>query len=426
MKVLKILAFSLMAIILIAFTVLTVKKVRFDQEQEGINLTGDVRSYPYSSYSISEGKIYYIKPGSGYFLVKGTDAKTFGPLNTAGDRGTMAKDTNHVFFKTNILPNLKPDGFIYLGNNFGKNHDYVFYGNTLLKQADVSSFAFVNGYYATDRKHLYYKQHTVPGADVRSIQVKDDHPGKENFPDEYLMDEKHVYYKGNLIKDAKPGSFKLLVVEDDQWHTQYAFDGEHYFNDQYEISTGRDGLQNRLQLLFLDKGFGWLGIFFQGTAIYCYDTDSHHLVLLGNRDNSTSFRMIDRGIFADDKHIYFTFGKWNSSGSRVPQYTGHTTGICVIEGATPDNFRAAGHWITGGKIEGIIYQCGNQRYFHPARETLGNYHPGLLLLKADGTTKNLPTGDALSGYIKKDDGPSIFSKKFYRDFFKPDSDYRDY
>jgi hypothetical protein len=408
MKVFAIVFCSVVALFCIGVAVLAVKKLRFERTQEGINLTGVQVDYNYSAYTKSGGQIYYSKPGAGYFLVKGADVRTFRPLNTVNDRGTMARDTDHLFFKTGIVPGLKTDGFIYLGNNFCKDRDQVFYGNTVLKDANRTSFAFIKGYYAADNAHVYYKQNLVSGADARSLRTK--------LPDEYLSDQTHVYYKGNLISEAKPASFKPLVVEDDQWHTQYAFDGEHYFYQQYEITAN-----NGLQLLSLDKGFGWHGLFYQGSTVYCYDTDRHELIPLGQRDNNNPFTMIDRGIFTDGKHIYFTFSKWNSSGGRVPEYIGHTSGICVVQDASPTNFK-----IAGKNIDGTIYKSGSQRYFHPNRETNGNYHPSLLLLNADGTTKDLSTANALSKFTKNAGGSSIFSKKFYQDSFKTDSDYRDF
>ncbi|MBB6108657.1 DKNYY family protein [Mucilaginibacter lappiensis] len=408
MKVFAIVFCSLVALFCIVIGIFAVKKLRFDHAHEGINLTGEQKDYPYSGYTLSAGQIYYNEPGAGYFLVKDADINTFRSLNTVGDRGTMARDTNHVFFRTGIVPGLKTKGFSYMGNNFCKDPVHVFYGNAMLKDAAIASFTFIKDFYAADQTHLYYKQKLVPGADVRSTQT--------GLPDEYLSDQTHVYYKGILINGAKPATFKPLIVEDDQWHTQYAFDGEHYFYQQYEIATN-----GRLQLLSLDKGFGWHGLFYEGNAIYCYDTDRHELILLGQRDNSAPFRMIDRGIFTDGKHIYFTFGKWNSSGGRVPQYIGHTSGICIVDGASPANFKAAGK-----NTEGTIYQSGGQRYFHPIHETNGNYHPGLLLLEADGTTKSLPTDNALSKFIKNVGEPSIFNKKFYQNLFKPDSGYHDF
>lgn len=402
MKVFVIVFCSLVALFCISVGIFAVKKLRYNNAHEGISLTGGQKDYSYSNYTKSEGRIYYNEPGAGYFQVKGADVKTFRPLNTVGDRGTMAMDTNHLFFKTNVVPAIKTAGFNYLGNNFCKDTNHVFYGRIMLRDASPASFAFIKDYYAADGAHLYYKQNLVSGADIPSIKI--------TLPDEYLSDQTHVYYKGLVLKNAIPAGFKPLVVEDDQWHTQYAFDGKHYFYQQYEVGSG-------LQLLSLDKGFGWHGLFYKGNAIYCYDTDRHELVLLGRRDNSAPFTMIDRGIFTDGKHIYFTFGKWNSSGGRVPQYIGHTTGICIVEGASPANFKVAGQ-TTGG----TIYQSGSRRYFHPSHETNGNYHPGLLLFNADGSTENLPTGNALSKFIKNMGKPSIFSKKFYQNLFKPDSD----
>jgi hypothetical protein len=269
-----------------------------DKANSGININGEQQYFPYNNcYSNSGGKIYYNKPYNGYYLVKGADAKTFRPLNTVGDNGTTAKDTNHVYFKTKIIPGLKPSETIYVGYNFCKNQHQVFYGDISLKEADAPSFVHIIGYYSADKKHLYYKENIVKEANVNSIrQIKFD-SSKDNPPDEYLCDNNHVYYKGGLIKGAKPAQFTYLHIEDDQWGYQYAYDGRFYFYQQNQILVDNNESKTRLKLLTLDKGFCWHGIFYQGTAIYCYDTDNKKLILLGKRDNHATFSAINRGVF---------------------------------------------------------------------------------------------------------------------------------
>ena len=341
------------------------------------------------------------------------------------DRGTMAKDANHVYFKDHIVTGLNTAGTIYLANNFCKDSNHVCYGNATLKQADAATFVHIMGYYASDKKHLYYKQQLVPGANIRTLKPIKYDSTQNNLPDEYLRDQQHVYFKGNLIEGAKPENFKLINVPDDQWHTQYAFDGKYYFYEHHRISVNNDEQQTHLKLLSLDKGFGWHGLFYQQAAIYCYDTDRHELVSLGKRDNNAPFNKIDRGIFTDGKHVYFTFGKWNKTGGRTPHYTGHTTGLCRVKGADPQNFKAVGNFITQNKAEGTLYRSGNSTFFHPTYRADGNYSPALLLLKADGTIKDLPLDDALYKYIKDYNGPSIFSLEYYKSLFKSGSDNED-
>jgi hypothetical protein len=86
----------------------------------------------------------------------------------------------------------------------------------------------------------------------------------------------------------------------------------------------------------------------------------------------------------------------------------------MVKGADPKKFKAAGYFITKDKTEGTLYRYGNSTYFHPTYRANGNYSPALLLLKADGTTEYLPLDGALYKYIKKYNGPSIFSLKFYK------------
>ncbi|QJD98080.1 hypothetical protein HH214_20465 [Mucilaginibacter robiniae] len=419
-------AFYALIVIFIAVIVVIIWKIYLDNEQQGLSNIGEAQDLPYSRYSRGNGKIYYLKVGSGYYDVDSADAGTFKAFNTVNDRGTMGKDARHVFFKTAIVPGLKPEEVIYMGNNFCKTKHGIFYGNTHLKTADSASFHYIRNYYAADGKHLYYKQNVVIGADANSLQaiIYDTEHG--NPPDEYIRDRNHVYFRGICIKGAQPSAFTFLKVEDDAWDTQYAFDGVHYFNEEHEVLVDQDEAKTQLKLLSLDKGFGWYGIFYQGTEIYCYDTDRHELVFMGSRDNSTPFSKIDRGIFTDNRHLYFTFGKWNRSGGRMPQYIGHTTGLCVVKEANPHTFKAAGSFVTQNKIEGTLYRSGKLTYFHPSFHAQGNYSPGLMLMKADGTTEQLPTNDGLSKFIRDDSGTSIFSLQFYKNLLKADSVYDDY
>ncbi len=404
--------------------VLTLGAIIISTHHSDVDLHGNEESYPYSNcYVKSEGKVYYNRLSDGYYLVKGADVKTFKPLNVVSDYGTTGKDSNHVYFKTEIIPGLKPAESIYLGNNFITNQRQVFYGNILLKQADAATFTHLFSYYSFDKKHLYYKQNIVNGADANTLKPIKFDANKNNRPIEYVRDKYHVYYKGALIKRANPASFTYLYVEDDQWNTQYAFDGSHYFYQQNIILVNNDINATHLKLLTLDKGFGWHGIFYQGTAIYCYDTDKRELVLLGNRDNSASFSAIDRGVFTDGKHVYFTYGDWNWAGGRTHGLMGHTTGICVAQGANPANFKAIGKF--KGKPEGTIYQSGSNSYFHATYTGDGGRHPGLRVFEADGTIKDLPLGDAMSKFFRNSSSGINWAALSGIFNAKRDSDYND-
>jgi hypothetical protein len=414
-------------VLYLAGMAIILRKAYLGYQQRGENIL-DAQEFPYSRYSISNGKIYYLKAGLGYFQVDSADARTFRALNTVNDRGTMGKDARHVFFKTAPVPGLKPrDLLVYLGTNFYKTKIGVFYGSYHLKTADTASFHYIGDYYAADNLHLYYRQNVVPGADVRSLQAISFDSAKGNPPDEYIKDKNHVYFKGLRINGARQAVFTFLPAEDDVWDAKYAFDGQHYFNEEHEILVDHEEHKTHLRLLTLDKGFGWHGLFYQGTAIYCYDTDHHELVLMGHRDNSAPFTPINRGIFTDGKHVYFTFSIWNRSGGRMPRFVGHTTGLSVVEGADPRSFKATGNFVNADHVEGLLYKSGTHTYFHPNSKPLGNYSAGLMQLNVDGKTEQLPTENSFSKFIgDKDDGTSVFSLQFYKNLLKPDSVYDDY
>ncbi|TDO23801.1 DKNYY domain-containing protein [Pedobacter duraquae] len=396
------------------------RKFQYENKRSGINLTTEQITYPNSRYSITEKQIYFNEPGAGYFLLKNADPATFQPLKDPAYQGTMAKDIRHVFFKEELVAGLNPATTTYLGNNFCKDGSKVFYADKLISNADAATFTRLGGYYAFDKNNLYYKQHSMAGADVKSLHhVKYSQEGIAHA-DAYIADNKHVYFKGMKIDGANPSKFTVLNGSGDQLGTQYAFDGKSYFNDQYKIVVADDRRNSgNLKLLTLDRDFSWHPIFYQGAKVYCYDAERHELVALGKRDNSLELRMLDNGIYTDIKNVYFTFGKWNKAGGRMPRYTGHTTGICAVEGATVTDFKRLGTFLTLERIEGTVYQCGKQRYFHPRYKGNGNYHQALMLLGTDGRTSELPIDNAFSKTIDDYDGPSIFSIEFYKRLWNP-------
>lgn len=110
-------------VIFLAVMGILIHKVYLNYQQRGVSDTGELQDYPYSHYSTGSGKVYYLKVGSGYFLVNGADPRTFMTFNTVNDRGTMGKDARQVYFKTAPVPGLKPADLIeYLGYNFAKRN----------------------------------------------------------------------------------------------------------------------------------------------------------------------------------------------------------------------------------------------------------------------------------------------------------------
>lgn len=420
MKPVKIVAILIILISLVG-GYLIFKKNQYNNAHEGINLTSEVINYPYSRYCFSKGKIYFNKPGSGYFWVKGADLATFLPLKDLSYKGNMGKDSHHVFFKADKVAGLRPATTTYLGNNFCRDERKVFYANMEMKEADAATFAHLRGYYAFDKNRLYYKQNIISGADVNSLHQMEYGPDGSAQADEYISDRKNVFFKGVKIKGANPLRFKVLNSPDDQ--AQYAFDGSHYFSDQYIISAEKHKPEKGgLKLLSLDGDFGWHPIFYSGTDFYCYDNQRHELVSMGSLDNTAPLTTIDNGIYTDGKQVYFTFGKWNKTGGRMPRYTGHTTGICAVDGVDARNFKPSSSDVTIEGIAGTIYHCGSQYYFHPKYRNNGNYHQALMIIGTDGKIKELPIKNALSKSIDDYEGPSIFSREFYRRLFNPDWD----
>lgn len=368
---------------------------------------------PYGSslYTQYAGKVYYNKAFKGYFLVKQADAVTFKPLGLTGSIMLNGADQNHVYFKTEVIPDLKPAEVIYLQSNYCTDGRKVFYGANLITGADPASFVRVNGYYATDKNHAYYKGEILKDADVKTFtNIKIE--GRERKRDFFMRDKTHVYYKDILIKGANPENFVSLDTEqDDGWGGKFSFDGQHYFYQENIILLSNSKEKTKgLKLLMLDQEYAFIPLFYKASQIYYFDVKNEELVLLGERDSKAPLISLERGLFKDDKHVYFTIIKEKMSVKR--RLAGRHAGLIVAQHINPADFKAVGQVKAQGNYanEGTIYQSGSKRYFHhrfPQERKDGNPATpkivfALIELRPDYTEKELSLENAFTEYIKID------------------------
>jgi hypothetical protein len=383
---------------------------------QGISISSDQNiSYPYgSAFSHYQGKVYYNKPFRGYFEVKGADINTFAPL---GDNTLLAKDKNHVYYKTEVIPGIDPVTVVHLGTDYCKDTRQIFYGKTPLTKAEVASFRFVNGFYAADKNHIYYKQFILKAGDPSTLHgVGTTTDTDYRHHSDYLKDKAHVYYKGSVIDQANAANFTCLDMENGPTSIYFAFDSTHYFYESRPVLVDHDVIRSRhLKLLSTDLGFSWNALFYNDNEVYAYDLEKKELVQMGLRDNPSPMIQVDKGVFKDDKHVYFSY---YHTGSET-----NTVGLALVKNADPNDFKTLGSFEGPHSPAGTIYQSHGQKYFH-ANEA-GNFSArGLFLFQADGTVEDLPNAPGFSAQVANGKVPNG-SWKDIKSIFKRDTDYND-
>lgn len=383
---------------------------------QGISISSDQNiSYPSGGvFSHYQGKVYYNKPFRGYFEVKGADVNTFAPL---GDNTLLAKDKNHVYYKTEVITGIDPAAVVYLGADYCKDMRRVFYGSTPLAEADVASFHAVNGFYGADKSHVYYKQFTLKAGDPATLHgVGTATDTDYRHHSEYLKDKGHVYYKGGVIDGASPANFVCLDMANGPTSIYFAFDSTHYFYESHQVLIDHKlNSTKHLKLLSADLGFSWNSLFYNDNALYAYDLENKELVPMGLRDNSSPMIQVDKGVFKDSKHVYFSY---YHTGSET-----NTVGLALVKNADPNDFKILGSFEGPHSPLGTIYQSHGRKYFH-ANEA-GSYSArGLFLFQADGTVEDLPTATGFSAQVANGKVPNG-SWKDIKSIFKRDTDYND-
>lgn len=141
--------------------------------------------------------------------VKGSDGKTFQPLNSH-----WARDKNSVYCFDRPMRGADPDTFEALNEVFAKDAHCVYFLGGTIKDADPSSFAVCPEHpaeagksYAIDKNHVYFQVLTIGKPKI----VRDADPLTfRSVGRGYGIDSQAVYLEGYRIKEAQVAHWRML------------------------------------------------------------------------------------------------------------------------------------------------------------------------------------------------------------------------
>ncbi|MBT4722815.1 hypothetical protein HOB30_03575 [Candidatus Falkowbacteria bacterium] len=179
-------------------------------------------------YAKDKNNVYYAQK------IKGADVSTFEILEESGEKASIAKDKNHVYWhsiklkganpatfqllesaytgdKNNIyywrtpIENADADSFEVLSSGYTKDKNHVYFTGQILKEADSQTFVYLKNLYAKDKYHVYSGKELVKGADKDTFQVLG--------TGYYAKDKNAIYKDANKISHADTETFKIINEE---------------------------------------------------------------------------------------------------------------------------------------------------------------------------------------------------------------------
>ena len=196
-----------------------------------------------------------------YSLMEKADAETFRTIKHDLNID-LGKDKNYVFKDASILENADPNSFEQVAEYYWKDKNYVFllqFGETncIIKNAEPKSFKIISEYlWSRDNEHVFYKFDLLDNVKAKDFQAINEDWGKTKlhyyyhnlridsldyetaeivntyFMDEspkqsnYIKDKDNVFFQNLLVKDANPKTFVADGVGTFGHDDKYMFDWE--------------------------------------------------------------------------------------------------------------------------------------------------------------------------------------------------------
>lgn len=353
-------------------------------------------THTYSDSYATDGKHVYFLNGR-YRRVEGADPTTFRLLVYRDGRSRnyspylrmTGRDKDAVFVGTVRLDRLNPDRTILLEDGYLTDGTLLYYRDVLAAGADPRHFRHIIGHYADDGKRLYHKGAIVADADVTSLAFVTEkaHPSPAGIAAEsrgpyrnsdgsrkdlnYLRDANRVYYHDHAVPGADPATFRIVGVQGDQWGLHYAGDRHGYYFEGVPLpdqaaGTGEKITSGSLKLLQADRNFGWVELFYTGRNVYVFDTKERALKLLFTRETDAPFEAITRGVFRDDRNVYFSGVRDNWRRSRAGRrLLGKYSFFQPLDGVRPEDFTLA--WVIdnqSARKKAEIFEANGIYYYH--------------------------------------------------------------
>lgn len=186
----------------------------------------------YSSYAVDKNNVY-----NGSEIIKWADPDRFKlmlPKNTKitfdNETGVpnfrdvfYAKDWSWVYIGVKKIKEADLETFEVLNYDYAKDKNHVYRYEKIIEEADPSTFEFLNGSYSKDENNVYEERSTYfPGwkikwADPSTFQVLE--------ISTYAKDKNFVYWLGNVIEEADPLTFTVII-----WSLYFWKDKNHVYH----------------------------------------------------------------------------------------------------------------------------------------------------------------------------------------------------
>lgn len=176
-------------------------------------------------YAVENDSVYYHNSLGMGVKIEGADPATFKAVpndtpQTYGRFEIYATDKNHVYYYTEILPGISPQGFgLVHGTDLVKNNEHVYYEengrHVILEDMDPATISVLSPQLMRDERFVYYRKASnrrpakIEGLQSSSLEVLWGTP--------YLKDAERVFYlpkaeANNYLPVAKadPASFMIL------------------------------------------------------------------------------------------------------------------------------------------------------------------------------------------------------------------------
>jgi hypothetical protein len=171
-------------------------------------------------YTVERNKVYYNywneANGSQKWLIDSADAKTFSVLKFECDCSFMfAKDKRHLFIDGELLKNIDPNSFTFVGNYIFRDKDSAYFfgfyndinncaisgvnpdkiklilypwamegkvlihGNSTIRLEDINDFEPIDEDWGKTKSKMLNENKILPGADLETFQIINSYAGKD-------------------------------------------------------------------------------------------------------------------------------------------------------------------------------------------------------------------------------------------------------
>lgn len=186
-------------------------------------------------YKVEDGKVFYEYwnegSGQGKRLVENADAKTFQELSFNCDCNfEFGKDKNHLFIDGQLIKNIDPNTFKYIGNYIFRDKDSAYFfgfynslNDCVIKGIDPNKIKLIQYPWAKTDNILIHGSDTVHIDDIHEFNPIDKYWGKT---------KKHIINKNKILDGADIETFESISSfqgKDKSYNYEFGFINEDDF-----------------------------------------------------------------------------------------------------------------------------------------------------------------------------------------------------